>query len=757
MTPYDPSSLDEAQRLLESARADGRDALLEHEVYALLLLAGFDVPAHVFWRGEPLPGTLAAGTLPATGEVVLKIASPQLLHKADAGGVAFVTGDPERVAEAARSLWETVGRRAPGVTRLGVLAVERLRPRPCGPATEALVALKDDPAFGPVLVLGLGGALTEWFGELAEGRTAVALQPGDVRAGLVRVSEQRPGLASFFRSGRHSPEPPLDLDTTAALLERLGALGIGLRDRSRDAAGATPALAELEVNPLLCTADGRWVAVDGKARLAPATAAGGRRPLRKIHNLLEPRSAVVLGASANAVNPGRIILRNLKAAAGLRYGQLRVVHPRAPEIDGVPCLPSLGALPEPVDLAVVALPARQARDAVVELCRSGGAESIILIPGGFAETGHEALAQDIVGALAASRATPGEGPVLVGGNCLGIVSKRRYNTFFLPHYKLPFHDAPGDELVAISQSGAYLVSLGSNLDGVVFPRASISFGNQMDLTAADLLEHFRDDDGVKVVACYLEGFRPGDGERFLSAARALRRRGRRLLVFKAGRTALAAQAVRSHTAALAGDYAVARDLLEGAGAIVAQTLDMLEDYTKVFSMLFARIPRRSQVGILSNAGFECAAVLDRLYGLVPARLAAETRRRLAEGLPEVAHADNPVDATPTATTSQFVAAAEALIADKEVDALLLSPLPATPALEDLPPDLAGVHNENIFAPGSLPQELLRVFRATDKPIVVSVDSGRLYDDFVSMLQRGGIPVYRKIDRASRALSALCTL
>jgi acyl-CoA synthetase (NDP forming) len=104
-----------------------------------------------------------------------------------------------------------------------------------------------------------------------------------------------------------------------------------------------------------------------------------------------------------------------------------------------------------------------------------------------------------------------------------------------------------------------------------------------------------------------------------------------------------------------------------------------------------------------------------------------------------------------------VAAAEAMLDDPQVDALLVSPIPVTPALDNLPPDLVGTHSETIYAAGSLPQELLRLFRQTRKPMVVSVDSGRLYDDFVTVLQRGGIPVYGKIDRASRALSALCTL
>ena len=107
-----------------------------------------------------------------------------------------------------------------------------------------------------------------------------------------------------------------------------------------------------------------------------------------------------------------------------------------------------------------------------------------------------------------------------------------------------------------------------------------------------------------------------------------------------------------------------------------------------------------------------------------------------------------------ADTRAFIAAAEALLADPGVDSLLVSPVPVTPALDNLAPDLAGTHGENIHSPGSLPQELLRLFRESGKPVAANVDSGRLYDDFVMVLQRGGIPVWRKIDRASRALSML---
>jgi acyl-CoA synthetase (NDP forming) len=740
------------------AIAAGRTALLEHEVYALLQGAGFDVPRHFFWTGAPeqVEGPLedfleGLGGDPGD-DVVLKVASERILHKSDVGGLLLSRKSPSSVLASAKRMWDEVSRRAPDAALSGILLVEKLVPVSGTPAAEALLSFKHDPAFGPVLVFGLGGLLTEWYGQMAPGATTAILRPGEVKQGLQAAVNKQPALKIFFEGHRARARAPLALDAVASLLETLSE-NLSLSFSPSNSLG-NPTLEELEVNPLLLCADGRWVAADGKARFSSRRAASAARPLAKISRLLAPKSAAVIGASASSMNPGRIILRNLRQSEGVAYGHLWAVHGKEVSIDGVPCVPSVADLPETVDLAVVSVPAPAATEVVARLA-DGKAESIILIPGGFGEAGRGDLEAALRQALADGHARPDGGPVLVGGNCLGIVSKRQYNTFFLPQYKLPFHDAPGDALVAVSQSGAYLVSLTSNLDGIVFPRASISYGNQMDLTAGDFLEYFADDPTVRLLVFYVEGFAPGDGERFARAARRVTSEGRQVIVFKAGKTALGAEAARSHTASLAGDYAVAKAVLEGAGVLVAQTLDSFEDFTKVYTMLGDRLPAGRRLAVLSNAGFECSAVLDKLYDLVPAALSPATLARLKACLPGIAHAANPIDATPMADTPAFVEAAAALLDDAGVDSLLVSPIPVTPALDILAPDPYGAHAENLFSKASLAQELLRLFRQTKKPVVVNVDSGRLYDDFVMVLQRGGIPVYRKIDRASRALSALC--
>ncbi|MGZ5428998.1 MAG: acetate--CoA ligase family protein, partial [Thermoanaerobaculia bacterium] len=339
--------------IFAAARAGGRTSLLEHEVYALLSCAGFDVPRHVFWNGAPgrVPTEIEDFLEGLRGDdVVLKIVSPDLAHKSDVGGFSFSRKSPALVIAAARTMWKEVSRRAPAAQRLGILVVEKLVPASGTPAAEALLSFKHDPAFGPVLVFGLGGLLTEWYGTLAPGNTTSILRPGHVKQGLQAAVEKHPALKIFFERNRGQAKAPLVLDEVAAKLESLSK---NLAAYSPENPLGNPTLEELEVNPILLTADGRWVAADGKARLSNRRFAPSARPLAKIGKLLAPRSAVVFGASAHEINPGRIILRNLKASETIAFGRLRAVHPRAETIDGVPCLKSVSELEVAADLAVV--------------------------------------------------------------------------------------------------------------------------------------------------------------------------------------------------------------------------------------------------------------------------------------------------------------------------------------------------------------------------------------------------------------------
>ncbi len=727
--------------------------LNEAEVYGLLSAAGLSTCGHAVLAADADDGARnrwleAAGELSDGGRLVLKVLGRDILHKSDLGGVRVLDPGAD-VSAAAEDVLATARIAGPGAVE-GVLATEFVSHGANVPGQELLLSLKQDDAFGPLVVVGLGGVLTEWYGEGTEGRSRLILPAAGLdRETAARALGAHPLLKLLTSPSRLYAEPPLSLDrlvdAVLALAELARAFGPDVPD--------TPTLEELEINPAVVR-DGELVAIDGVGLVSGRSWPEPDRPLALIEQLLRPRSAVVMGVSAGGHNPGRVIMNNLQRSRGVPAEVLYVVHPEAEAIDGVPCVRDLAELPGKVDLAVVCIPASGARDAIARIVELDAASSIILIPGGFAEAGHGDLAAEIEARLAEGHARGDGGPVMVGGNCLGIVSRDQYNTFFLPPWKLAFEEARcGGNLAMVSQSGAYLVTFASNYDGVINPHASISFGNQMDLTVADFLAHFLDEDAVDVIACYVEGFKPGDGARFTDYAREAAAQGKQVIVFKAGKTELGAQAAASHTASLAGDYDTARACLEASGALVAESLEDFEDLIKTFTMLMSRPAGGNRLGAMSNAGFECSVMMDVMAGFDLQPFDDTVREALDEVLPAFAHRDNPVDATPMADTAAYARSVEAILASDRVDCALISSVPVTPALDNLPAAPDGGHRENLDGPDSQAGAFVRLLGASSKPAVVAIDSGELYDPLCRRIEAAGIPVFRKIDRACRALAA----
>lgn len=739
--------------LLAAALAEERSLLLEAEVYALLASAGLAVPRH---RELQADSGIDRGLCEALGteQVVLKVVSPDVMHKSDVGGVVICENTPSALREARSRILAAVSRARPEARIRGLLACEKVA-HAGGPGRELLAGFRCDPAFGPVVVLGVGGLDAEALMKALLPEQARAVFHAEGLARDVVAARLRRTLFHGFLTGRMRSAREGDSVGEEALVDLVMALGALARRYASLAPDAGVGLAELEINPVVLARDGRLVALDGLARVHHPQPCAPPRPQEALARLLRPQSAVVIGASAEGSNVGRTILRNLLAGGGVPKDKLWAIHPRAKEIDGCAAFADASALPERPDLAVVALPAdRGAGEVTLDLVSKARARSVTLISGGFAETeAGRGIEAALRAAIERSRTDADGGVVVNGGNCLGIISEPgRYNTFFIPRYKLPFPDAPVRHVAAISQSGAYLVTLISNLERAVRPRYAISFGNQVDLSVADYLEHLAADPEVRVFAAYVEGFRRGDGLRFLDIARRLEAEGRTVLLYKAGRSAEGSAAAASHTAAAVGDYAVSRELCRAAGVIDCNTLNMFEDYLLTFAFLEGRQVTGPRVAILSNAGFECTAAADRLYGLEIASLAPATLARLTALLPKgVIDAHNPVDATPVTPTDRYAALFEALLEDDAVDAVVVGGVPATPALDDLPAGLG--HGEDILGEDSLPQRLIRIFRESRKPIVFSVDAGPLYDPFALAMLRAGLPTFRKIDRATRALAA----
>ena len=635
--------------------------------------------------------------------------------------------EPGTLRSAVSTVLEAVRAASPDARIAGVLIAERI-PFRSGLGRELLAAVRHDPAFGPVVVLGVGGLDTEaLLASLRPDRARAMLAASGLTAeavrGALRGTLAHDALTGRLRTSRGEGLPEERLVDAVLALARLGERWAGF-----EPPGGL-GLSELEVNPLVASQDGRLVALDGLARLHRPEPLLPPRPVAELRRLLEPESAVVIGASADGMNPGRIILRNLAQGGGIPRERIWAIHPRAEEIDGCRAFASLADLPEPADLAVVSVAADRGADQVVsEIVETRKARTVTLIAGGFGETeGGREAEERVRAALAESHRAEDGGVLLNGGNCLGIISTPgRYSTFFIPPYKLPVREGAGRGLASISQSGAYLVSQISNLDRVVQPRYAISFGNQMDVTVSDYLAHLESDAEARVFAVYLEGFQRGDGAPFLEAVRRITDSGRTVLLYKAGRTREGSEAAASHTAAAVGDYEVCVELARNAGAVVSESLDQFEDDVLTFSLLDGRAAAGRRVAVLSNAGFECTAAADALFGMELAALTAPTQERVAELLPPgIVDVHNPVDATPITPTEKYAALAEALASDPNVDVVVVAGVPATPFQNSL---AAGEgHREDVTGPDGLATHLARVVDRTSKPVVFSVDSGALYD------------------------------
>ena len=763
--------------LLVPALAEGRDSLTELEGLALLEELGLETPARLFVRGSAeARASRAAGLacdLPGD-KVVVKVISPDILHKTEVGGVAIVANEGGAIAAAISGMEDRLGS-----ARIEGFTINEFVDHEPALGHEMIVGYRFARDFGPVVSFGPGGIFAEYLaGAFREGAANLFFSPATADRDLVARELSRNAIRTLAAGGLRNTRPATSdeaiLDVVMAFLEAAPVLA---------AAGVT----EFEVNPFVIPSRPRasraamsaasraaggavgLVALDVLVKLGPVASGGlvleggkvvnadqSRRPVDKIGKLLMPASAAVAGVSERAMNNGRVILGNL-IRSGFDRCRLYVVKPGCGEIDGCRCFPDFASLPVAVDLAVLAVPAEAAAGTIADIAGSGRAESIIVTTGGLEEkSGTEATVAKMKASIAASRFGPGRGPLINGGNCLGVRSvPGRYNTLFVPEYKLPMPSSKVAPIAIVSQSGAFAVSRISKHPGIN-PKYLITCGNQMDLTVGDYLEWLADDPELEVFAAYVEGFKPLDGEKALKAARRIAESGKTLILYRAGRTAAGAKASASHTASIAGDYAVTKALFREAGAVVVETLEDFDDALTVFALLQGRKAAGRRLGAVSNAGFECVAIADNLGGFELASFARPTVPRL-EAIFRKARIDgivdihNPVDLTPAAPDEAYDESFRAVLEDPNVDLGLVGILPPTPAMNSLAagPDSNG---EDITREDSLAFRYGRLLRETTKPWVASCDAGSLYDPLVRALEAHGVPVFRTCDRALRILS-----
>lgn len=375
--------------------------------------------------------------------------------------------------------------------------------------------------------------------------------------------------------------------------------------------------------------------------------------------VFRPRSIAVVGASRDPRSVGRQIFDNL--LAGGFTGPVYPVNRTAREVGSVRAYASILDVPDPVDLAIIVVPAAHALQAVDE-CGRKGVKGLVIITAGFREIGGEGVERERQLAELLAK----HGMRAIGPNCMGITNSHpdvRMNATFSPakvkHGKIAF----------VSQSGALGMAILDQANDLNLGLSCfVSLGNKTNVSTNDLLVEWADDPEVQLILLYLENF--GNPRRFVELARQIAPR-KPIIAVKSGRTAAGAKAAGSHTGALAESDAAAEALFEQCGVLRAQTIQELFDYARVFARV--KPPKGRRVAIVTNSGGPGIMATDALLaqGLELAALTDATKAALrAKLLPEASVA-NPVDVIAGGGPESFRVALGAVASDPNVDSILV--------------------------------------------------------------------------------------
>ncbi len=774
---------DNITAIFRKAEGEDRDRLYEYEVYDLLNRSGAETPPAaipLYRNARPSDEELAG--IPGD-RLVVKILSTTIVHKTEVGGVCIIDNHPDKIRSTRRRMMvetadsfhkQMTGRKinrpdhyeglvgndllkAIQSDIAGVLLCRYMPPDSEAFGNELIVSLRRTREFGMVITAGLGGTDTELYANRFRKGQAVVSAATELTddANFFRLFQKTIAykkLAGLTRGQKRIVTDDQLIECFTSFIE----MGNFYSAANPE---APYVIDELEVNPFAFT-DYLMIPLDGMCRFSRPEPAAIPRPVAAIDKLLHPETIAIMGVSSRKMNFGRIILQNV-LANGFDPSRVLVVNPGCNEIDGIHCIGNLNLLERRIDLLIVAIPADQVSSVIGQVIDLDIARSVMLIPGGMGEkSGSQQRAREIEKRINQAHLNPGGGPVFLGGNCLGVISHPgRYDTLFIPEEKLPKKRGDHHRNTAfISQSGAFMITRASKLT-FIDPAYMISIGNQTDLTVGDLLTYMADQDDIDIIAVYMEGFNDLDGLRFCRAVRHAVDNGKEIVFYKAGRTPEGKNATAGHTASLAGDYMVCESCVHQAGAMVADTFTQFEDLFMLAARLHTKKINGNRLAAVSGAGFEAVGMADNIqgddYSMEMAVFSRETEKKLkgiirSKKLSDLVDVKNPMDINPAADDDTHAQVVEVMLSDDNVDGVVVGLDPLSPATRTLP-GKPGV-SEGVHSTAGMARLFSELAARAQKPLLGVVDSGRLYDPMVALLEENRVPVFRSSDRAVAALA-----
>jgi acetyl coenzyme A synthetase (ADP forming)-like protein len=684
-----PSDKSAVRRILDQARSAGRTALTAPEARGVCEAYGIAIPR----EGVATNATDAATQAARIGfPVVMKIVSPQILHKTEAGGVLVGVKSAEEAARAYGTIVANARKYDERAEILGVQVQQMI-----GGGQEVIIGAVTDPAFGKLVAFGMGGILVEVLKDIT-----FRLAPATTEDALSMLD----GIAAaeILRGVRGAP--PVDRAALATMIERVSALVADF-----------PEISELDLNPVFASEHGA-TAADVRVVLNFNPAPARYRPdpdliVRQMNRIMKPDAVAVIGASPENGKIGNSVMKNL--INGGYQGAIYPIHPSATEILGKKAYKSVRDVPGEIDVAVFAIPAKFVAQALIEV----GEKKIpgaVLIPSGFAETGNVTGQEELV---AIGRKY---GVRLMGPNIYGFY----YTPANLCATFCTAYDVKGKAALSSQSGGIGMAIIGFSRSAKMGVSAIVGLGNKSDIDEDDLLTFFEQDDNTQIIAQHCEDLK--DGRAFAEVARRVSKK-KPVVVLKAGRTSMGARAASSHTGALAGNDKIYEDVFRQSGVIRARTLRDLLEFARGIPVL--PTPKGNNVVIITGAGGSGVLLSDACVdnGLSLMAMPADLDAAFRKFIPPFGAAGNPVDITGGEPPTTYQNTVRLGLEDPRIHALILGYWHTiiTPPM--------------VFA--RLMAEVVEQMRAQgiEKPVVASLAGDVEVEEAAEYLYQHGIPAY----------------
>ena len=677
------------RNVLDGVKAAGRDALTAPEGKIVADAYGIPVP------GEGLAGSAAEAVTLATGmsyPVVMKIVSPDILHKTEAGGVVVgVKSDEE-----AKAAYDTIlanAKKYKADARIEGVQVQQMLTG----GTEVIVGSITDGSFGKLVAFGLGGVLVEVLKDITFRLAPITKEEALKQIDSIKAHELLEGV----RGGA-----AVDKKALADIIVRVAQLVTDF-----------PEIVELDLNPVFATpkdaiaADVRIV-VDFNYRPREQTRSQDEI-VAGMKRIMEPKAIAVIGASNESGKIGNSVMKNI--VNGGYKGKLFPVHPKAEEILGIKAYKSVKDIPDEVDVAVFAIPAKFVPAALTE-CGEKKITGAVLIPSGFAEANEPELQDEVVA---------------IGQKYdIRLMGPNIYGFYYTPQnlaatFCTPF-DVKGSAALSSQSGGIGMAIIGFSRSAKMGVSAIVGLGNKSDIDEDDLLAFFEQDKNTNIIAMHLEDLK--DGRAFSEAAKRVSQK-KPIVVLKAGRTSAGAAAAASHTGALAGNDKIYEDVFNQSGVIRARSLRQLLEFARGVPLL--PTPKGENVVIITGAGGSGVLLSDSVddNGMALYKIPEDLDAAFRKFIPPFGAAGNPVDITGGEPPETYKKTVRLGLEDERVHALIL-----------------GYWHTIVTPPMVFAKLLVEVrdemkAKGIEKPIVASLAGDVEVEEAAEYLYQRGIPAY----------------